>query len=139
MTEVDGVFSCGNALHVNDLVDYVSESGELAGRAAAGYDVCWKPVKKKTVIETDSSLLYLVPQRLHPKEGKEKTVFYFRSRESLKTGTLCIDVDGKTVFKKKYRNLKPPEMERLELDTSPFSITPDSIVRVRIEKGDNSI
>ena len=35
MTSVDGVFSCGNALHVNDLVDYVSESGELAGRAAA--------------------------------------------------------------------------------------------------------
>lgn len=37
MTSVDGVFSCGNALHVNDLVDYVSESGELAGRAAAAY------------------------------------------------------------------------------------------------------
>lgn len=35
MTSVDGVFSCGNALHVNDLVDYVSESGETAGENAA--------------------------------------------------------------------------------------------------------
>ncbi|MGN0520054.1 MAG: NAD(P)/FAD-dependent oxidoreductase, partial [Candidatus Fimenecus sp.] len=37
MTTVDGVFSCGNALHVNDLVDYVSESGEIAGENAAKY------------------------------------------------------------------------------------------------------
>lgn len=35
MTKVDGVFSCGNALRVYDLVDDVSESGEIAGRAAA--------------------------------------------------------------------------------------------------------
>ena len=35
MTSVAGVFSCGNALHVNDLVDYVSESGEIAGGNAA--------------------------------------------------------------------------------------------------------
>ena len=37
MTDVPGVFSCGNAFHVNDLVDYVSESGELAGTSAARY------------------------------------------------------------------------------------------------------
>ena len=37
MTSVPGVFSCGNALHVNDLVDYVSESGEAAGKSAARY------------------------------------------------------------------------------------------------------
>ncbi len=37
MTSVEGIFVCGNALHVNDLVDYVSESGEIAGRAAADY------------------------------------------------------------------------------------------------------
>ncbi len=35
MTGVPGLFSCGNALHVNDLVDYVSESGDLAGTFAA--------------------------------------------------------------------------------------------------------
>jgi NADPH-dependent 2,4-dienoyl-CoA reductase/sulfur reductase-like enzyme len=36
-TLVDGVFACGNAVHVNDLADYVSESGETAGRAAASW------------------------------------------------------------------------------------------------------
>lgn len=37
MTKVPGIFSCGNALHVNDLVDFVSESGEEAGRNAAAW------------------------------------------------------------------------------------------------------
>ena len=37
MTDVSGVFCCGNALYVHDLVDYVSETGEAAGRGAARY------------------------------------------------------------------------------------------------------
>jgi thioredoxin reductase len=35
MTAVPGIFICGNALQVNDLVNYVSESGETMGKAAA--------------------------------------------------------------------------------------------------------
>lgn len=45
MTSVPGVFSCGNALHVNDLVDYVSQSGDIAGKFAAKY----KPEKRYRV------------------------------------------------------------------------------------------
>lgn len=37
MTEVPGIFSCGNSLQVFDLVDYVSESGETAGKSAAAW------------------------------------------------------------------------------------------------------
>lgn len=135
MTDVDGVFSCGNALHVNDLVDYVSESGELAGRAAAGYRRTWQPGGRRIPLETDASLQYLVPQKLNLDQGTDRVVLYFRSRETLSEGTLRIAVDGVPVFEKKYRNLKPPEMEHLELDFSPFGLTEDSRVTVSIEKG----
>lgn len=37
MTDVPGVFSCGNSFHVYDLVDYVTQSGEAAGKSAAAY------------------------------------------------------------------------------------------------------
>lgn len=37
MTSVPGVFSCGNALHVYDLVDHVSNSGEQAGIGVLAY------------------------------------------------------------------------------------------------------
>lgn len=135
MTEMDGVFSCGNTLHVNDLVDYVSESGELAGKAAAGYRQKWQPGGKKVKLESDSSLQYLVPQQLNLDHGLEKVVLYFRSRETMPSGMFFIEVDGNTVYEKKYSNLKPPEMEHLELDFRDFRLTEKSRVKVYIQKG----
>lgn len=135
MTDVDGVFSCGNALHVNDLVDYVSESGELAGRAAAGYRSKWQPGGKSLRLETDASLQYLVPQKLNLESETDKVVLYFRSKETLSVGTLCIEADGKVVFEKVYRNLKPPEMQHLKLDFSKFHLQENSKVTVSIRKG----
>ena len=135
MTDVDGVFSCGNALHVNDLVDYVSESGQLAGKAAAGYGEKWQPGGRKVLLETDASLQYLVPRKLNLDSGLDNVVLYFRSKETMQQGTLCIEADGKTVFEKKYRNLKPPEMEHLELDFREFHLEETSKVKVSIRKG----
>ena len=36
-TSMDGVFECGNVLHVHDLVDHVSAEAERAGKNAAAY------------------------------------------------------------------------------------------------------
>ncbi|GAA0799153.1 FAD-dependent oxidoreductase [Faecalicatena orotica] len=143
MTETEGVFSCGNALHVNDLVDYVSESGELAGAAAAeftrrGADTVTKQGKNSRAVSVelkpDTSLQYLVPQKLTLSDELKQVVFYFRSREVLSAGTLVFLLNGKEIFHKKYRNLKPPEMERLELDLSTFKIEKDSRIEIAIRK-----
>lgn len=141
MTETAGAFSCGNALHVNDLVDYVSESGELAGTAAAKYAFeasCGGSgtAEKAAELElsVDSSLQYIVPQKLRIGTGGEKVVFYFRSRESVAVGNFVFTVNGKEVFIKKYRNLKPPEMERLELELSLFGAAPGSRIEAAVRK-----
>ena len=174
MTEITGTFSCGNALHVNDLVDYVSESGELAGAAAAKYAFdavgvgsevrtksegngsetglkvegngdkfgqkageCSGGSGRKSAeleIEVNSSLQYIVPQKLCLGSGEEMAVFYFRSRESVAKGTFVFTVDGKEVFTKKYHNLKPPEMERLELNLSLFQAAPGSRIEAAVRK-----
>lgn len=111
MTDVEGIFSCGNALHVNDLVDYVTESGIAAGRAAAAY----RGERHNTVpIETAEGLLYLVPQKLRLDE-EVPVQTYFRSRTEMKRATLRMTYGEKVLFEKKFTNLKPPEMERIEL------------------------
>lgn len=144
MTGTEGVFSCGNALHVNDLVDYVSESGELAGAAAAEYtrqsenaDTETGKNKKADYAELkpDASLQYLVPQKLDLTDDLKSVVFYFRSREVLSGGTLVFLLNGTEIFHKKYRNLKPPEMERLEMDLSSFGIGRNSRLEIAIRKG----
>ena len=131
MTSVDGVFSCGNALHVNDLVDYVSESGECAGKAAAGFIS-----KKRTELPLKSGekLLYLVPQRLNLNAENLKTVLYFRSREELGKCSLVMTVDSKEIFRKRYASLRPPEMERVEFDFGTLGLTSCSQISFEIEE-----
>ena len=36
-TNVDGIFACGNVLHVHDLVDFVSQEAKQAGKNAVKY------------------------------------------------------------------------------------------------------
>jgi len=123
MTMVNGVFCCGNALHVNDLVDYVSESGEAAGRAAAGY-----LQKKRSFAElkADDSFLYIVPQMISLTERKEPVTVYFRSKTERGKTRLTVTVDGSEIYKKSYSQLRPPEMERIEIDFKGMQIRPDS-------------
>ena len=129
MTSVDGVFSCGNAMHVNDLVDFVSESGAVAGAAAAHY----RPGPRKTVaIAASDDFLYFVPQQLNLNQLDGKTTIYFRSAADMKRPRLSLTVDGEEVFSKKYVFLRPPEMERLELDFGALGVRADSEIRVTL-------
>lgn len=135
MTEVEGVFSCGNALHVNDLVDYVSESGMLAGKAAAQYSKSRRPQKCGAVLmEIDDSLQYLVPRRIALSEDDGELIFYFRSSRRMKKAALVIEADGDPVFRKTYTNLAPPEMERLTIKKSALGLKRGHKVKARLEE-----
>ena len=130
MTSVDGVFSCGNALHVNDLVDYVSESGETAGENAAAYE---KKERREINLTASEEFLYVVPQKLDLNRNNSKTTVYFRSREILDKCVFKIKKDGQEVFKKKYPFLRPPEMEKLVIDFDSFKLDESSELKLEIE------
>ena len=140
-TTVPGLFSCGNALHVNDLVDYVSESGCIAGERAAllcsgtafedntasertaAAEVQPAALRKNSAeipIYADKTLLYQTPARIAP-DGKQ-AVLYFRSAAQREQAVLTIRAETKTgskiLFQKTFRSLKPPEMERIIVDTA---------------------
>lgn len=132
-TLLDGVFSCGNALHVNDLVDFVSESGETAGRNAAKWAHEYRTFAS---IEPGNGIAYTVPQRLHISDTDMNTVLYFRSRKVFQKVILQITVNGVPVFEKKYAHLKPPEMERLQIDFAKYNIKTGDSVKVEIREDD---
>ncbi len=121
MTGIPGLFTCGNAQHVNDLVDYVSESGEIAGRAAAEYSGTGNhPVNMfsgSIPVESTGELLYQVPGIINLK-GRDP-VFYFRTRRTMKRGELSLsDESGRILYSRRYTFLRPPEMERFTLSVS---------------------
>jgi len=113
MTMIDGVFSCGNALHINDIVDYVSESGEIAGRAAAAYT---GQARELVSINASGDFQYVTPQYLDIKSVKGETVLFFRSAQSRGKTAVRVNVGGREVFHMLYDQMRPPEMERISVD-----------------------
>ena len=130
MTSVPGVCSCGNALHVNDLVDFVSASGEEAGKNAALFAA---KSQRRGNINIGGEFLYLVPQQLDLESDNSKITFYFRSKKVLGKSTLRLTVDGAEVWKRRYPLLRPPEMQQLVLDMNKFGISESSDIRFEIE------
>jgi thioredoxin reductase len=126
MTSQEGVFSCGNALHVNDLVDYVSESGQLAGKNSAIYSKNKINRKKNKInrklipINKSKEFLYVVPQYINVDNESDEIIIYFRAREVFKNKMVFVKCGDKVLFKKKYTNLKPPEMERIKINLDSF-------------------
>lgn len=118
-TNIDNVFTCGNATHVNDLADYVSLSAEIAGNAASR-----KIENRKLVnINVGTNALYVVPEMLNINDLKEKVTVFYRASKTMKTPTVTIKVDDEVIFKKKYLALRPPEMEKIEVDFSSVKET----------------
>lgn len=130
MTSIQGIFSCGNALHVNDLVDYVSESGEEAGKNAASFV---KSEQKKISLDAESGLLYLVPQTLDLNKDNSAVTLYFRSREILNNCRLVIKIDGEEVVSKRYAFMRPPEMEKLVINFNKYKLNDNSNITVNAE------
>jgi len=109
-TDVEGIYSCGNVLHVHDLVDFVSEEAEIAGKAAADYIKGAKTAKCEIKISCDGKVRYTVPQIIT--EKKDVTV-YFRVSDVFKNKKICVYNKDNLLYNKKKQKLAPGEMESI--------------------------
>ena len=111
-TSIEGVFSCGNVLHVHDLVDFVSDEAEIAGKAAAEYINGIKSEKVSIPIKTDGKIRYTVPQIIT--KAKDVSV-YFRVSNVYKNVTIKISDGNNVILTKKKLKVAPGEMECINL------------------------
>lgn len=122
-TEVDGVFACGNVLHVHDLVDYVSEEADIAGKSAADYINGLAADAVNVSLHTDGKIRYTVPQRITKK--KDVTVF-FRVSDVFRGVTIKVtDNTGNVVYSRKKPKVAPGEMESITLKPEAFAAATD--------------
>ena len=131
MTMTNGVFCCGNAMHVSDMVDHVSESGAIAGLNAARFS----EDRSRTLIEVHASrdFLYAAPSQIDIESIDGKSVLFFRSAEVRGKTNVRVLADGAEVFSKQYKQLRPPEMERIEIDFG-YGLQPDSRITMEMER-----
>ena len=121
-TSIPGVFSCGNVLHVHDLVDYVSEEAGAAGahaaayiQACAGSGYASGPDETKVRVVTDGGVRYSVPSILRPDHMSDLTTIRFRVGAVYKDVDVVTYADGRELSRLHKRIMAPGEMEQLIL------------------------
>lgn len=114
-SSVAGIFACGNVLHVHDLVDFVSDEAEIAGKSAAEYIKGVASEKIDIAIKTDGKIRYTVPQKI---TEKADITVYFRVEDVYRNAKVCVYEGDKLVLSKKKVKLSPGEMESIVLSKS---------------------
>lgn len=112
-TEIEGMFACGNVLHVHDLADFVSEEGEIAGQSAAKYIAGKREKKMRVPVKTDGKVRYSVPQVIT--DNTEKIRLYYRVGAIFSDVYVKVLVDGEVVATQKKKKIVPGEMQYIEL------------------------
>lgn len=117
-TDIPGIYACGNVLHVHDLVDFVSEEAEIAGKSAAAYIHGEHAEAVDIPLHTDGKIRYTVPQRITAK--KDVTVF-FRVADVYRNVTIKVKDGDRVIFSKKKPKVAPGEMESITLRPDQFA------------------
>lgn len=138
MTSVDGVFECGNVLHVHDLVDFVSAESENAGRRAVDYINGVSLTKDKTVIACTNGVRYCVPTVLNRDEVYAEQSFKMRVSNVFKKVELAVFADGVKVYGRKRPVVAPGEMENITLNAEQMkALKQAKTVEITLIKGEN--
>ena len=115
MTSVEGIFECGNVLHVHDLVDFVSKESEDAGLSAARYIAGGASTGEKVAIVGADGVRYVVPHYLSKDADIGKLQLKMRVANVFKNKRLVADLDGEEIISKKKQIVTPGEMESVTL------------------------
>ncbi len=128
-TNINGVFACGNVLHVHDLVDYVSSEAVLAGRNAAKYaansELSTSQVESSQVesskgedsirLKPMNGIRYTVPQSIDPVRMEESVTVRFRVGNVYKDKQIGVYYGDIKLYSRRKKILTPGEMEEVKI------------------------
>lgn len=111
----DGVFAAGNCLSVNDLVDYVSENGFIAGKAASDY-VKAKKERKLVNVSHKQGIMTCVPEYIDLNSDLNEVTFYLRSNGDYRNAKIEIKQGDNVYFEKNYSRINQTETQRIKVN-----------------------
>ena len=135
-TSVEGVFACGNVLHVHDLVDFVSEEAAAAGRHAASYiKEGRKENAREIAINAVEGVRYTVPCTISPERMEDTQVVRFRVGNVYKNCCIGVYFDGEQVIRRKRPVMAPGEMEEIRLEKEKLLLHPElKTITIKVEE-----
>lgn len=114
-TSADGIFACGNVVHVHDLVDFVTAESQKAGKAAADYVLNGEKGKDDFIaLSNGNGVGYTVPQKI--RKGADGAEIFFRVRQIFGNSSIVVkDENDNLIAKFKREHLAPGEMEKISI------------------------
>lgn len=127
-TNVEGIFACGNVLHVHDLVDYVSQEAAVAGESAARFvlDQVQESDSTQICLCAEGGVRYTVPTRVCPSRMPDKLTIRFRVANVYRDTFVSMYVGEDRVLHRRKRVMAPGEMEEVVLKKSDVLARPDT-------------
>ncbi len=127
-TSIEGVFSCGNVLHVHDLVDFVSEESARAGENAAKYILSGiNRSGSRISVKAGKAVRYTVPSSINTANLSELNHIRFRVTGVLKNVFIVVKAGETELMRKRSQILVPSEMVDLILKKDKFNGISDDI------------
>ena len=115
-TNREGIFACGNVVHVHDLVDFVTEEAKNAGKNAAKYIKGKKRLNHFTEIKNGENISYTVPQKFEIESLDGNLNVFMRVRNVFKNKQIVVrDEEGNVIQSFKKPHVVPAEMERITI------------------------
>lgn len=137
-TSIEGVFACGNVLHVHDLVDFVSEEAAAAGKNAAMYVQEGESASeqgKKVKLRPLEGVRYTVPETINPMRIDEKLTVRFRVGNVYQNCYISVYFDEERVLHRKRQIVAPGEMEEIKLSKEELLKYPNlDTITIKIEE-----
>lgn len=137
-TSIEGVFACGNVLHVHDLVDFVSEEAAAAGKNAAMYVQEGESASeqgRKIKLRPLEGVRYTVPETINPMRMDEKLTVRFRVGNVYQNCYISVYFDEKRVLHRKRQIVAPGEMEEIKLSKEELLKYPNlDTITIKIEE-----
>ncbi|WP_370832085.1 NAD(P)/FAD-dependent oxidoreductase [Clostridium sp.] len=113
-TNREGIFACGNVVHVHDLVDFVTEEAKNAGKNAAKYIKGKKRLNNFIEIKNGENISYTVPQKFEIESLDGNLNVFMRVRNVFKNKQIVVkDEEGNVIQSFKKPHVVPAEMERI--------------------------
>ncbi|EGO89007.1 FAD-dependent oxidoreductase [Clostridium botulinum C] len=133
-TNIEGVFACGNVLHVHDLVDFVTEESINAGKNAAKYLNGKKFGNNGIELVATEGARYTVPTVIDPTNVEKLVDVRFRVGDVFKDSYVSVYFDDVREMHIKKRIIAPGEMETVKLTKALFDKHPNcKKITVKVE------
>lgn len=134
-TSIEGVFASGNVVHVHDLVDFVTEESELAGKSAAQYVLNGEADRSNAIAITAGACANaIVPQKVRLENIDKRVEVYFRVTNVFHDVVIKVKSGDQVLCQFKREHVAPAEMEKIPIPKALLAKAVDNKVVISVEK-----